>query len=579
VSALRKLQGDSVGEHRYILTISGRGYRFVAAVKEASELHLSPVEPFPLSKAGEPPADPQREPTRAEAKATSLPAEVAPLPRQGKLSRKALAAALLLLAGMGVLGYVLFRAKARHPPPTTGFNSIAVLPFKVIGGSEADEYLGIGMADGLITRLGSIKPIRVRPTSAVLKYARREADPVAAGHELNVEAVLEGGIRKAGDTIRVTVQLVSVESGTPVWGEKFDEKAADVFTLEDRVSSRVADALRLSLTGEQKKRLAGRHTANMDAYEAYLKGRYFALKGMPEEVKKSLPYFQQAIGIDPNYALAYAGLADAYSALGNVRVGAFPPSEVMPQAKAAALKALALDDSLAGAHASLAIVKMRYEWDWPGAEEELKRALAIDPDDAMIRHWYANYLSGMGRPEEALQEIERAIELDPFAVMTIAAVGMIHYHARQYDQAISECRKAVEMDPSNGYARGYLGCAYQQMGKDEEAIKEIETVARMYPDASLQALGYVYATTGRRDDALKILEQMKERRKQKYYPPYYLAVIYTGLGDQEQALEWLEKAFQERSGALLYLNVEPRFASLRSNQRFRGLLRRMKFVP
>jgi tetratricopeptide (TPR) repeat protein len=363
----------------------------------------------------------------------------------------------------------------------------------------------------------------------------------------------------------------------PVWADKFDDKPSDVFTLEDKVSSRAADSLTLNLTGEERSRLASRHTANTDAYEAYLKGRYFSFKNTPDEVRKSLLYFQQAIRIDPDYALAYAGLADAYSFLGNVRVGASPPPEVMPLAKAAALKAVELDGLLAGAHASLASIRMRYDWDWSSADEEFKRAIELDPDDATIRQWYAHYLSAMGRHDEAIKEVERAKEIDPFSVMIISGSAMIRYHARQYDRAISECLKALEMDPYNGYARGYLGLSYEQEGRYEDAIKELEKLADAYPDTSLQPLGHVYATAGRRDDALKILDQMLKRSKQKYYPPYFMAIIYAGLDKKDQALNWLEKALQEHSGALLYLNVEPRFDSLRSSPAFRALLRQMKF--
>lgn len=588
VSALRRALGDSVGEHKYILTVPARGYRFVAEVKEALEDHSSSEAQRGLRSDEDSEDAAKREQMPRSEKISSrsesaqreliLPVKLKPaeFPRNRRMRRKAAALGLLLIGGVAVIGYSLIAARNRQSKAASGFKLIAVLPFKVVGGSDADEYLGIGMADGLITRLGGIKQIRVRPTNTVLKYAKAEQDPAAAGRELDVDAVLAGSIRKSGDKVRITVQLVSVESGVPVWAEMYDDKISDVFALEDRVSSRAADSLVLNLTREERERVTRQPTGNTEAYDAYVNGRYFLFKGTAEGAKRSMSFFQRAIQIDPSYAQAYAGLADSYVSLGNIRVGASPPSEVMPQAKAAALKALELDDSLAETHAALALIHMRYDWDWPGAEQEFKRALEISPEDAAIHLWHSLYLSGMGRHDDAMKEIQRAKDLDPPSAMTVASSGMICYHARRYDQAISECFKALEMDPNNGLARGYLGGAYEQQGKYKEAINELDQVASTFPDSALQALGHVYAMAGRRGDALKILDRMKERSKQKYYPAYYMAIIYAGLGENERALEWLGKAFAERSGALLYLNVDPRFDRLRLHPGFRNLLRQMK---
>lgn len=491
--------------------------------------------------------------------------------------RKNLLGFLLLAVTVALVCYFWIASRRAKVDDGAAFKSIAVLPFRILDG-DTDEYLGIGMADALITRLSGLKRVSVRPTSAVLKYSRSGVDPAASGRELEVDAVLEGSIRKAGDTVRVTVQLVSVQSGAQLWASKFDEKASDVFTVEDRVSARVSEALTLNLTGDEKMRLARRHTENTEAYQAYLRGRFFWARDRPDMLRKAIEYFQQAIKIDPDYALAYSGLADSYSGLGNVRVGVQPPNEVMPQAKAAALKALELDDTLAEAHASLGSIRMRYDLDWSSAENEYKRAIELNPTDARMHQWYASLLSARGRHDEAIAEIERAKELDPVSVVISSVSGMFLFHARRYDEAIDAFSKTLEMDPSYGHARGYLGATYEQKGMFQEAIEAFKKNVEANREMNLQPLGHAYALAGKRAEALAILDELKEMSKQRYVPAYFMAVVYTGLNDKTRAIEWLEKGYQERSGGLIFINVDPRFDVLRSDPRFQDLLRRMGFV-
>lgn len=561
VSALRKVLGEKTKEHLYIVTVPGRGYRFVADVREV------PREPIYL--------EPQQPGSDAQLSGIEVP-------RTSILLRwrrhQNLIGFLLLAVTAALVCYFWFASRHAKVDDGTVFKSIAVLPFRILDGSDTDEYLGIGMADALITRLSGLKRVSVRPTSAVLKYNRSGLDPAASGRELEVDAVLEGSIRKAGETVRVTVQLVSVQSGAQLWASKFDEKASDVFTVEDRVSARVSEALALNLTGDEKRRLARRYTENTEAYQAYLRGRFFWARDRPDMLRKAIEYFQQAIKIDPDYALAYSGLADSYSGLGNVRVGVQPPNEVMPQAKAAALKALELDDTLAEAHASLGSIRMRYDLDWSSAEKEYKRAIELNPTDARMHQWYASLLSARGRHDEAIAEIERAKELDPVSVVINSVSGMYLFHARRYDEAIVAFSKTLEMDPSYGHARGYLGAIYEQKGMFQEAIEAFKKNVETNREMNLQPLGHAYALAGKRAEAVAILDELKEMSKQRYVPAYFMAVVYTGLNDKTRAIEWLQKGYDERSGGLIFINVDPRFDVLRSDPRFQDLLRRMGFV-
>lgn len=573
VSALRKALGESTKEHRYIVTFPGRGYRFVADVTEVREEKLtsSPEQRFA--------ALPFVQQYRANAEADESTTSQSQHERAFAFarSRSVLAVSLLVLVTVGAIAY-LWESSKRTPGDSDGsFKSIAVLPFKILDGSGSDEYLGIGMTDALITRLSGLKRVSVRPTSAVLKYNRSGVDPAASGRDLEVDAVLEGSIRKSGDTVRVTVQLVSVKSGAQLWAGKFDEKASDVFTVEDRVSARVSEALTLNLAGDEKKRLAKRYTENTAAYEAYLRGRFFWNKSTTEMLNKAIESFQQAIRIDSDYALAYAGLADTYSSLGNVRVGVQRPSTVMPQAKAAALKALELDDALAEAHISLATVLMRYDFDWSNAEKEYRRAIELNPTEARMHQWYASLLSARGRHDEAIAQIERARELDPVSVVINSVSGMYLFNARRYDDAITVLSKTLEMDPAYGLTRGYLGAVYEQKGMFEQAIAAFKKNVETNREMNLQALAHSYAVAGQQTEAVAIVDELKKMSTQRYVPAYYLAVAYVGL-DKAQAIDWLEKGYEERSGGLIFINVDPRFDILRSDPRFKDLLRRMGFA-
>lgn len=514
MSALRKALGESASEHRYIVTVPGRGYRFVASVKEMKEGGAAVAVQ-----------------ARSEAKITLT--EAAPM-------------------------------------------AIAVLPFQPLGVESGDEYLGFGLADALITRLSNLRQISVRPTSAVRKYLGQTPDTVTVGRELQVEAVLEGSLRRADERIRVTVQLVKVSDGRPLWAAKFDERFSDIFTVEDSVSEQVSQALLRTLTGEERARLTKRYTENTEAYQLYLQGRYHAGKWTLEGFQKGIACFEQAIQMDRAYALAYCGWADAYILLWSH--GYLSPREAVPKAKAAIVKALELDDALAEAHASLGLMRSGYEWDWAGAERSFIRALELQPHQALTHDWYALYLKATGRHAEAIAHNQRAQELDPLSPWLNATLAWAFYYAGQYDRALAQCQKALEIEPRFGITHWTLGVIYLAQHKFAEAIAALEEAMSLGGSPNVYAtLGYAYAVSGRVEEAQRVRDELQAIRP--YVPPYEMAVVATGLGEVDEAFEWLEQALIERAAWLAYLNVSPLFDGLRADERFTTLLERIGLTP
>ncbi|HET9530583.1 MAG TPA: tetratricopeptide repeat protein, partial [Blastocatellia bacterium] len=442
--------------------------------------------------------------------------------------------------------------------------SIAVLPFKSLDAGEGNEYLGLGMADTLITKLSNIGQIKVRPTSAVRKYASQEQDSLAAGREQRVDAVLEGSIQRLGDKMRVTVRLLSVKDGTPLWAYKCDEVCTDLFELQDSITEEVAGVLMLKLTGRERERLTKRHTESVEAYQAYLKGRYFWNKRTPENFDKAAEHFQQAVRIDPSYAPGYAGLADCYFFLG-----------ADAKRDEALSKALELDNTLVEALTTQAYVN-GVQWDWSGAERQFKRAIELNPNYAPAHHWYAFHLAALGRFPEAIEEINRARELDPLSLIINTDVGHILYFSRQYDQAIEAYRRVLDMEPDFSVARWRLGEAYEQKGMYGEAIAEYEKAISFSKNPTIESwLGRAYALAGQRDKARIILGESKKIHKRDPRWCYSIAIIYEGLGQKEQAFEWLEKDYDNKGANLALLKVEPMLDSLRSDPRFSRLLNRI----
>lgn len=467
-------------------------------------------------------------------------------------------------------------SSAPRPVQSSDFiDSIAVLPFHNAGGDPEMEYLSDGITEGIIHSLSQLPEVRVMARSTVFRYKGQDVDPQTVGRDLNIRAVVTGRVVPRGDILNIGIELVDVDNGWRLWGEHYNRKLSDIFTVEEEISKEISEKLRLRLTGEEKKRLAKRFTENAEAYRDYLRGRYFSNRMTEDGLKKSIEYFRQAIEKDPNYALAYAGLADSFGLF--AFFGLSPSSEVMPRAKEAATKALEIDDTLAEAHASLASIKKVHDWDWVAAEMEYRRALELNPGYAAAHRWYADCLSALGRPQEAMQEMQKAHELDPLSLVISMEVAWILYMAREYDGAVEQSVKTLDLEPNFVPALYTLGLAYEQMSKHEKALAALRKAreASGSNPASLAALGHAYASAGKRREAMKLLGELLKMSRQSYVSPYWLAILQAGLGEKDSGFEWLEKAYQERDVWLVWLKQEPRFDSLRSDSRFHDLVRRV----
>jgi TolB-like protein/DNA-binding winged helix-turn-helix (wHTH) protein/Tfp pilus assembly protein PilF len=580
ISALRRALGETSGEPQYVETIPKVGYRFVAPVRETRDRSADMViERHTVARIVT-----EEEVTDARGESEPALKPKALLTRgEKKVNRRrglALVASAVLLVGLTLaLAYAWSSRKSPEAKTVATVRSLAVLPFKPIGAEEEDEYLGLGMADALITKLSNIREIHIRPTSAVRKYDAPDQDPVAAGRELGVEAVIEGSVQRVAERIRVTVQLVSARDGAPLWAEKFDEQFTNIFAVQDRISEQVARSLTLTLSGTEKQLLSKRYTENSEAHQLYLKGRYFWNKRTVEGLKKGIGYFNEAVEKDPSYALAYVGLADSYSLLSDY--GGLPPKEAYPQAKRAAMRAVELDERLAEAHATLAYIKTGYDWDWPGAEVGFRRAIELNPNYETAHQWYAEYLSGMGRHEEAIAEISRAREINPLSLIINAVEVSVLCIAREYDQGISQGQKALEMDPHFAEVYGYLGRCYDQKGMYKEAIAarqmrrklaglDAEETAALREAAAAASAGVYWQ---------KRLEPEVEESKRELSSAFEVAEIFAQLGEKDQAFKWLERAYEERSFMMLYLKVAPNLDPLRTDPRYADLLRRVGHTP
>jgi TolB-like protein/DNA-binding winged helix-turn-helix (wHTH) protein/Tfp pilus assembly protein PilF len=550
ITKLRETLHDSSEHPRFIETLPRRGYRFIAPVSEVGAT-TPPAELAPASLAAPP---------------RSLPSSA----RNTRLI--ALAAGMSVALGLAVM---LFRSvHARRVSGTTKVHSLAVLPLENLSHDPEQEYFAEGMTDELITDLAQISALRVISRGSVMQYkAKRETTPEIA-RELKVDALVEGTVSRSGDRVRITAQLIDARTDRHLWAQSYERDLHGVLSLQDEVAQAIANEIEIKLTPREQERLRSARPVNVEANDLYLKGRYFWNKRTAEGLKKGLEYFQKATEVDPHYPLGYAGLADSYLVSAYRRYLA--PQEGYPKAKAAALKALQLDEGLAEAHTSLAAVTGLYDHDWQGAEREFKRAIELNPGYANAHHWHALNLDEMGYVDESVAEINWALELDPLSMIINANVAVILYHARRYDQAIEQLRKASEMDSKFPpvQAQALLGMVYEQKGMYREAIAELQKCAgssEVYP-YSLGALGHAYAVTGERSKALKIVEQLKALLKQRRVDPRAMAEVYVGLGDKDQTIAWLEQVYREGSYGL---RADPRFDGLRSDPRFQALLARV----
>jgi eukaryotic-like serine/threonine-protein kinase len=451
--------------------------------------------------------------------------------------------------------------------------SIAVLPFVNANGDANTEYLSDGITESLINNFSQLPELRVIPRSTVFRYKVQQLDPQEIGRKLGVRAVLTGRVVQRGDTVNVQTELVDVDKGSQLWGEQYDRKLVDIQAVQGEISKQILEKLRLRLSGEEEQ-LRKKHTPPAEAYQAFLKGRYYFFQHKEESYKKAIESFNQAIKTDPNYAQAYAGLASVYTEISS---SFLPPTEAMPKAKEAVQKALALDGSMAEAHVALAEVYWWGDWNFSAAEEEYKRAIDLSPNEPNIQVEYGNFLARLGRSDEALTFANRAIQLDPLSPFVNGNVGSILYFTHQYDRVIDHANKMLDMDPNSSSAHAWRGYGYLQQGRYDEAIPHLQKAVDPQSGDGLSQLGYAYALAGRKNEALKVMAQIQTLAERRYSAPIRVARIYIGLGDKDHAFEWLEKAYADRSDYLTQLKMDPMVDSLRSDPRFANLLQRIGF--
>jgi len=513
---------------------------------------------------------------------TSALADRKPLPTRVKTpkslawsGRHKVAAALVALVVI-IAGIVLaFYLHARNNE--VAIDSIAVLPFENRSSDADTEYLSDGLAESLNYRLSQLPNLRVSPTSTVLRYKGQQIDPIKVGAQLGVSAVLSGRIIQRGDSLTISAELVDVRYNKLLWGEQYERPMSELLQTQREIAREIVDKLRLKVSGEERG-LAKHYTENNEAYQLYLKGRFYWNKRTAEAFNKSLQYYNQAIEKDPNFALAYAGLADTYDLLGGPEAGGdMPPNEVLPKAKAAALKALQIDESLAEPHVSLGHVKLFYDRDLKASEREYQRAIELNPNYPIAHHWYAIYLTTVGRQKQALAEIKRAQELDPVSQSINSWLARILATDGQPNQAIEQLRKTIEMDPTFVLNYQRLGALYEEKGMYDEAISEFNQVLKLTGGGPLGvfSLAHVYALAGRREEAQNGLNQLLEMSKRRYVSPTLIAMVYIALNEKDKAFAWLDEGEKAHDLYIMRLKIDSRFDSLRSDPRFAELVRRI----
>ncbi len=497
----------------------------------------------------------------------------------GEIKRHKRGATLVAAAAViafAIVAYSSFPSNRAPGSSSDAIESVAVLPFVNVSGDPNTEYLSDGIADSIISSLSRLPALKVMSLNSVLRYKGKQIDAQAVGRELNVRAVLIGKLTKPGDDLAITIELVDVRDNRRLWGGQYNRKLSNILVVQDEIARELSERLRLRLTNEEQKQLAKRYTNNAEAYQLYLKGRFFWNKRTEDGFRRGVEHFRQAVEKYPNYALAYAGLADSFIGLTFYNFAA--PHETMPKAKEAALNALAIDNTLAEAHTSLAHILMNYDRNWSEAEKEFKLSIELNPDYARAHQWYAiHYLTAKGRLEEALHKMKRALELDPDSLVMNTFMGATLHFAGRHDEAIEQCRKTLEMDPNFAVAHWHIGLAYEQKGMFDEAIAEFQKASTLSGGSPLMkaALGHAYAKANRKREATVILDQLKELSKERYVSSYEVAAIYVALGDHERAFQLLERADKEHSFHLVYLKAWPQFSPVSADPRFQDLVQRI----
>jgi TolB-like protein/DNA-binding winged helix-turn-helix (wHTH) protein/Flp pilus assembly protein TadD len=578
IAKLRSALGDSAENPRYIETLPKRGYRFIADVSfvdadgrirrpESSSADSAGAEPghqLPGNGLAVPHA------TEAAPQFQSGGLAVAPQRRLRPTGRVVMALGLVL--GLGILSVLFFRSRGHAP---TAIRSLAVLPLENLSGESSQNYFSDGMTDELITDLAQISALRVISRTSVMVYkgARKPLPQIA--RELHVDAVVEGTVLRAGDQVRITAQLIDASTDKHLWSHSYEGELRDTLALQDRVARAIAEEIKISLTPREQAALKSATVVNPQAYESYLKGRYFWSKRTAEGLKVALAYFNQAIEEDPNYAQAYSGLADTYALLGDWQYAAMTPKEAYPKAKAAALKAVTLDNALGEAHNSLAFLLDGFDWDLDSGGKEFRRAIELNPGYATGHHWYAWHLALLGRYDEAIAEMKKAESVDPLSLIINADLAELLVLAHSYDEAIGQSRKTIEMDPNFAMAHNQLGQAYLQKHMFDQAIAELQKAVQLSGGSPMciANLARAYTLSGKRSEAMKLLNDLKSSSTARNSHASEVAAIYASLGDKDEAMNWLEKGYAERfnPGVL----IRPAFDPLRSDPRFQHLVQRV----
>jgi TolB-like protein/DNA-binding winged helix-turn-helix (wHTH) protein/Tfp pilus assembly protein PilF len=569
VNKLRDVLGDSAANPRFVETLPRRGYRFIAPVVAVGESEDIPV-------AGDAPPDRQETPASDLLEArdhdqVDLGAAAGVRLRRPLLWKISGLTVLLLSAGFLIL--MLLRSR----PPAL-IRSLAVLPLENLSGDPSQEYFSDGMTDELIAELGKIGNLRVISRTSVMTYkgARRPLPQIA--RELNVDVVVEGTVLRSGNQVRITAQLISAADDKHLWAKSYEGDLGDTLALQEQVARSIASEIRIELTPHEQAMFKSAKRVNPEAYEAYLKGRYFWNKRTTESLRRGIDYFNQAVEKDPNYAPAYAGLADSYALAGDWQYGVLTPREAYPGAKAAATKAIALDSTLGEAHISLAWCLDGFDWDWESAGREFTRGIELSPSYATGHHWYGWHLAALGRHSEAIAELKKAESLDPLSLIIGADLAEELLIAHRYDEAIKQSRKTMNMDPYFALTHYVLGEVFVQKHMYSAAIAELQKAIELSPgSAAFTAnLAYAYAVSGMRDEAVRILDDLKNRSRDALSNAPEIALVYVGLDEKNQAMAWLEKAYAERfnPGVLM----RPAFDPVRSDPRFEDLLRRIGLI-
>jgi TolB-like protein/DNA-binding winged helix-turn-helix (wHTH) protein/Tfp pilus assembly protein PilF len=559
VKRLRQALNDSADNPRYIETLPRRGYRFIAPIKTI-EVDQNVAEAGDILS---------QEPAGLKDQ-SDLPGKAGPRERLRWLLPWKGAAFASVLALILLASWIFHRAT-----PVQSIRSLAVLPLENLSHEESQDYFSDGMTDELITELGQMSGLRVISRTSMMTYkgARKSIPQIA--HELNVDAVVEGTVLRSGNQVRITAQLIQADGDKHLWAQSYEGELSNTLTLQNEVARAIAGQIRAKLNPQEDAALRSAKAVDPAAYEAYLKGRYFWNKRTGDGLTKAIRYFNTAIDADPNYAQAYAGLADSYALAGDWQYGLLAPKEAYPKAKAAATKAIELDRTLGEAHISLALCLDGFDWDWDFAGREFMRGIELSPGYATGHHWYGWYLAHLGRHADAIAELEKAESLDPLSLIISSDLAEELLIAHRYDEAIQQIRKTMNMDPLFSLAHRVLGQTFVQQQRYSEGIAELQKAIELSPGstASTSNLAYAYAVSGRRDEAIKILNDLKNRSHDAFSNAPEIAMVYVGLDEKDQAMDWLEKAYAERfnPGVL----IRPCFDPLRSDSRFQDLLRRV----